>query len=145
VSRTPCLVLCLLLGFPHRCWLRRRTGLLCRKEASGQARTRMYRFDARVRLAGRRRWIIAFRGRCRCGAEYCWQHAGWAVEWPVQEALWPGSLALFLPPPCAEVCPFLDVYSSYSGTWMVTANQKTKDLTEGGDSREPQGDVPRSI
>jgi len=47
-----CLVLCLLLGFLQRCWLRRRAGLLCSEEASGRRRARMCCLDTRLRLVG---------------------------------------------------------------------------------------------
>jgi hypothetical protein len=36
VARMPCLVLCLLLGSPQRCWLWRTAGLLSCEEVCGQ-------------------------------------------------------------------------------------------------------------
>jgi len=67
VARWPCLVLCLLLGFPLQCWLRRRAGLLSSEEASGRPLARICCLDAQPRLAGGPRWIVATRGWCRCG------------------------------------------------------------------------------
>lgn len=87
---------CLLLGFPQRCWLRCRVGLLCSEEGSSWPWAIRYHW-MHGWLARGPQWIVVAATGAVAGLSAAGRMLGWVVVCPVHKASWPDSRASFLP------------------------------------------------
>jgi hypothetical protein len=146
VPRMACLVLCLLVGFPQRCWLRHRIGLMCSEEASDRPQARIV--DVLLGCAAE----TGRRATLNSSGFWQMQVRGWMLLATCSAERW-SALSMRHSGRAVERCFFpLGVSTLVVRSWCIPLwwamnghSQPTNQRSEGGDLREALGDVPRSV